>query len=841
LDFVFGYDFFISYKWADGRRYAAALARALKTSGYQVFLDADEYAAGDDWQRIGAWTLRRTSRLILVATAAALDTPAEETPVEREVRIFAATGRRIIAIAFAPSTGDSRSDRAASTLEKARPQSRVLAHLPPSILDIVEDERLQDVGPSSSTIHEIQRTFDLLKQNDRRVRLLLAALTVLLLATAAAIVAGVRARAAQHQEAEARSRAEASEGRALTSQKQVASQLAKALHRLSQQTAPQELLTRFALAGRAAAVAPSDDPQLNDYLDRVIHLSTRLPDGVINLPLEEDVSSATFNGDLSLTAAVTASGQVRVFTVPEGRALFVPEDVNTAGHIGPAPAFDQDGNRLTVYRKWFHPEPDPDEHSAYVLRVEWNPITGKRYTPVDDGRISPDDLPFTVLAAITRKDSSRKTDSVVQFSGIPQTGIGRHGRTILTMLTNGTVLSWPTVPHGQFATTERLGSHWSAAVFAGDRLVSLGNHEVTSWPITSRSKRWSKTLPQQREPNEALLVSPDSSLVFAASRLFRIEDGATVSTSEPDRTDQYDGLGTGIAAFGAIVSAWRFGWEAGDDLLLQTQRVAGAATPERCAHVGPGETRPLEFGQFLRNGEYFLTNTGGSFKIVDVCGGQTLAAFGASERSALSPSITRHLLTRVSTIRQEPGRDGALQLLIADGPTVLATGKGDVNGVVRLTGGNIIVNPRDPAFRDPQLASISRDGRLLATTVGATLRVWDAQSGDAVTEPIAADATILDLVFSPDSRSVRLAIADGSVMTVTLRFDWHGRPQWIEGLSEALTGIRVEADSRSARLPISAVRAARQALVSRLKAAGDNDTSAKYLMATFFTEDVVGK
>src|SRR6266852_2472198 len=72
LDFVFGYDFFISYSWSDGAAYATALASRLEADGFEVFLDRASYASGDNWKKVGAWTLRRTGQLILVGSPAAI-------------------------------------------------------------------------------------------------------------------------------------------------------------------------------------------------------------------------------------------------------------------------------------------------------------------------------------------------------------------------------------------------------------------------------------------------------------------------------------------------------------------------------------------------------------------------------------------------------------------------------------------------------------------------------------------------------------------------------------------------------------------------------------------------
>src|ERR1041385_2354315 len=84
LDAIFGFDFFVSYTRRDGTNYAEALARSLERVGFQVFLDSDDYAAGDDWKVEGKWALRRTSQLIVVASPEALSA----SSVVREVEIY---------------------------------------------------------------------------------------------------------------------------------------------------------------------------------------------------------------------------------------------------------------------------------------------------------------------------------------------------------------------------------------------------------------------------------------------------------------------------------------------------------------------------------------------------------------------------------------------------------------------------------------------------------------------------------------------------------------------------------------------------------------------------------
>jgi len=46
----FGFDFFVSYSWRDGREYAIALTEQLKTRGFKCWLDSEDYVKGDDWR-----------------------------------------------------------------------------------------------------------------------------------------------------------------------------------------------------------------------------------------------------------------------------------------------------------------------------------------------------------------------------------------------------------------------------------------------------------------------------------------------------------------------------------------------------------------------------------------------------------------------------------------------------------------------------------------------------------------------------------------------------------------------------------------------------------------------
>jgi WD40 repeat protein len=175
MDAVFGFDFFISYSWHDGGTYAAALMRRLELQGFEVFLDRDDYASGDDWKQVGAWTLRRTGQLILVGSSGVLTS----APVAREVDIFASTGRRILPIDFGGS------------LDRLPADSPLQRHLQDEILRIREVPAALVDGPSDDAVATIRRTFTLVRQDKKRLMLLAGVACVMtLLAVASMFLAG---------------------------------------------------------------------------------------------------------------------------------------------------------------------------------------------------------------------------------------------------------------------------------------------------------------------------------------------------------------------------------------------------------------------------------------------------------------------------------------------------------------------------------------------------------------------------------------------------------------------------------------------------------------------------
>jgi hypothetical protein len=101
-DWLFGYDFFISYRWSDGREYALKLAEELQKRDYECFLDTHDYLPWGNWIIDGSRAIKKTQRLIFICTPDALVDPQgrgnEDDPIIKELTAFDKNGRNKVRI-----------------------------------------------------------------------------------------------------------------------------------------------------------------------------------------------------------------------------------------------------------------------------------------------------------------------------------------------------------------------------------------------------------------------------------------------------------------------------------------------------------------------------------------------------------------------------------------------------------------------------------------------------------------------------------------------------------------------------------------------------------------------
>lgn len=152
VDWLFGFDFFISYSHADGREYAAHLARDLSDLGFQIFLDANVYSVGED---LTAETIRRvkmSQHMIILAAPAAL----QSGWVLREVELHQSNGRIPIIV----NINEALENSTESKLAKLAIKSNWLR-----IDETVSEDLLR---PSDDTVRKLERAFTSRRQDSRR-------------------------------------------------------------------------------------------------------------------------------------------------------------------------------------------------------------------------------------------------------------------------------------------------------------------------------------------------------------------------------------------------------------------------------------------------------------------------------------------------------------------------------------------------------------------------------------------------------------------------------------------------------------------------------------------------
>ena len=151
VDWVFGYDFFISYSHADGKNYPRRLKERLEKAGFRAFFDQTDYVPGADLPVETRRQVRKSRSLVVIGRSAALSSPW----VQREVDAVLAQGRRPIivdvngAVEAAPET--------ASVARAAREKHW---------LRLLERIDTGDGEPSDRTIAELQRGFHHTRQEE---------------------------------------------------------------------------------------------------------------------------------------------------------------------------------------------------------------------------------------------------------------------------------------------------------------------------------------------------------------------------------------------------------------------------------------------------------------------------------------------------------------------------------------------------------------------------------------------------------------------------------------------------------------------------------------------------
>jgi len=176
-----GYDFFISYRWSDGRHYALQLAEDLQNKGYNCFLDSEGYRPGENWLWGGRYALMNTSRLIFLATRDSVTDPKNRSgqtdPIVNELRAFEEGGRQKVRVLL---------DAIDDTVWKPSPMARFFRD---------EDLFLSDLDRTrTDVVGELDRWARIDKVERKRTHLFQGIAIALSILLSLAVIAGIFAR-----------------------------------------------------------------------------------------------------------------------------------------------------------------------------------------------------------------------------------------------------------------------------------------------------------------------------------------------------------------------------------------------------------------------------------------------------------------------------------------------------------------------------------------------------------------------------------------------------------------------------------------------------------------------
>lgn len=317
-DWVFGYDYFVSYSHRDGKTYPRRLKERLEASGFRVFLDQTEYVPGTNLNRETRRQVLKSRVVVIVGRDGAL---ASEW-VEREVRLALGTGKDPVLIDVNGAV--------------ARAGQKGLAALALSEhwLRLIETLPGDDGEPSDMAVSELVRGFGHTRQETRRMRLMSAAAGVLALA---AVVASWLAVVATN----ARQVAETERLRTEISKQSLVARKAEALAEVGNGTAASQLALESVLALEKLGDGPETKAAL-DAAYRALHrgLYARREAAV----LAGDESRAlrvAFSPDSRLVAVGKQSGAIEVYT-REGRPVATMRHAARIVSV----AFDHAGGRI---------------------------------------------------------------------------------------------------------------------------------------------------------------------------------------------------------------------------------------------------------------------------------------------------------------------------------------------------------------------------------------------------------------------------------------------------------------------------------------------------------------
>jgi WD40 repeat protein len=755
LDAVFGYDFFISYSWADGEAYATKLALRLRAAGFEVCLDQNDFAYGDDVGTIGTWALRRTGQLILVGSPRAMTSDW----VLKEIKAFSATGRRIVPIDFDGSLHGLPAD------------SPLAPYLSADVLRIRESGTL-DEAPSDKTFASILKTFNLVRQDKKRMRAF----------AAVAFVLGVLAVVAVWQAYEViRAR-----DQALIAQSRLLAEKAEAFAQSGDGTSAALIAMESLIDGQTGRARPSSAEALK-ALYSGFHARREI---AVLASHSKPFNAIAMSQNGQMIAVGSTDGSIRIFNL-SGSPVYQIDHGRRISSL----TFSADGKRILVAsegpgaQQWDVekriPVGSPMVHDGTVLRAVYSPDGSRILTAGSEG-----------MAKLWSADTDGSAPIIMagHSSAVNDANFSSDGQHVVTASDDRTVRVWNVSDGTGFKQLEEHRARVRSASFDGKglRIVSASDDRTAGlWDLDSGQFQSLK----HDDHVFGASFSPDGSriLTFSQDMTARLWNASTDTVLMIGRPMRHEGW----------VMAAMFNAKEGNESEIVT------AAKDGRARIWDGTTGDLKavlnghqawqqnlFAVFDPSGTHVVTaSEDGTARLWRVSAGVEITVLGPHSGQVLSASFSNDG-SMVATGDQKKGRiwninkleeprllldigsTNAWSVVFSSDTKMLATTSG--KGIVQLwdpsTGGKgreFSFKNENDQYNEIRTVDFNKErGWIVFGGHGkkdqsgkyvGLAQVFDVVTGEPVSKPLAHGDWVQSATFVPNAPKVLTASKDGKI------------------------------------------------------------------------------